>query len=88
MGSSAQQFTDAVAVAERIEQGIKSGRISTPTEKKGFSGKRKEIDHIESGYKGRNIQFLKYNPSSSQVSNINFNSPFSTKRPENQIGDL
>ena len=27
MGSSAQQFTDAVVVAERIEQGIKSGRI-------------------------------------------------------------
>jgi hypothetical protein len=36
MGSSAQQFTDVVAVAERIEQGVKSGRISAPVEKKGF----------------------------------------------------
>ena len=40
MGSSAQQFTDAVAVAERIEQGIKSERISVPIEKRGFAGKK------------------------------------------------
>ena len=40
MGSSAQQFTDAVAVAERIEQGIKNGRISAPIEKRGFAGKK------------------------------------------------
>ena len=40
MGSSAQQFMDAVAVAERIDQGIRSGRISAPVEKKGFEGKR------------------------------------------------
>ena len=33
MGSSAQQFTDDVAVAERIEQGIRSGRILAPVEK-------------------------------------------------------
>ena len=57
-------------------------------EKKGFGGKRKEVDHIEGGYKGKNTRFPKYNPSSSQVANINFNSPFSTKRPENQIGNL
>ena len=36
MGSSAQQFTDVVAVAERIEQGVKSGRIFAPVEKKGL----------------------------------------------------
>jgi len=41
MGSSAQQFTNAVAVAELIEQGVKSGRISAPVEKGGYEGKRK-----------------------------------------------
>jgi hypothetical protein len=40
MGSSAQQFTDAVAVAERIEQGVKSGRISAPMEKKRFRSEK------------------------------------------------
>jgi hypothetical protein len=43
MGSSAQQFTNAVAVAERIEQGVKSGRIFTPTEKKASKVKRKRL---------------------------------------------
>jgi hypothetical protein len=47
MGSSAQQFTDAVVVCERIEQGVKSGRISAPTEKRGFE--RKEVHHVEDG---------------------------------------
>jgi hypothetical protein len=51
MGSSAQQFTDVVAVAERIEQGVKSGRISAPVEKKGFGVKKREINHVESSYK-------------------------------------
>jgi len=51
MGSLAQQFTDAVVVCERIEQGVKSGRIFTPTEKRGFE--RKEVNHVEDGYKGR-----------------------------------
>ena len=88
MGSSTQQFTDAMAMAERMEQGIKSGRISAATKKRGFNGKRKEIDLIEGGYKGKNTQFPKYNPPSSQVANINFNSPFSTKRPKNQIENL
>jgi hypothetical protein len=35
MGSSAQQFTNIAAVAERIEQGVRSGKIYTPTKKKG-----------------------------------------------------
>jgi len=51
IGSSAQQFTDAVVACERIEQGVKSGRISAPTEKRGFE--RKEVNHVEDGYKGR-----------------------------------
>jgi len=53
MGSSAQQFTDAVAVAERIEQGVKSGRISAPMEKKGFGVKKREIDMSKIAIKAR-----------------------------------
>ena len=44
MGSSAQHFYDAVRIAERIEQGIRSGRIMEPVEKRGFVGKRKEVE--------------------------------------------
>jgi len=82
MGSSAQQFTDAVAVAERIEQGVKSGksgRISAPMEKKGFEGKNKEVDHVE----GRKNPFQKYHTlsPSPQISNINLNP---TRKPEPQ----
>ena len=71
MGSSAQQFMDAVVVAERIEQGIRSGRISAPVEKKGFKGKRKNVEHFEEDYKGRNNQFQNYHNPSSQIANIN-----------------
>jgi hypothetical protein len=46
-----------VAVAERIEQGVKSGRISAPVEKKGFWVKKREIDHVESSYKSKKSQF-------------------------------
>jgi hypothetical protein len=82
MGSSAQQFTDAVAVAERVEQGVKSGRIFTPTEKRGFESKKKQVDHVE----GRKNQFQKYHtPSSSpQIANINFNFSFASRKPEPQ----
>ena len=51
MGSSAQQFTNVVVVCERIEQDVKSGRISTPTEKRGFE--RKEVNHVGDDYRGR-----------------------------------
>jgi hypothetical protein len=51
MGISAQQYTDVVVVYERIEQGVKSGRISTPTEKRGFE--RKEVNHVGDDYRGR-----------------------------------
>ena len=86
MGSSAQQFTDAVAVAERIEQGVKSGRISAPMEKKGFGVRKREIDHVESSYQSKKGQFQRYNtPSlSSQIANTNFNFPTPTKKPEPQ----
>jgi len=79
MGSLAQQFTDAVAVAERIEQGVKSGRISTTVEKRGFEGKKKEVDHVE----GRKNPFQKYHtPSfSPQIANINLNSSFPARKP-------
>ncbi|XP_073260719.1 uncharacterized protein [Populus alba] len=44
MGSSAQHFYDVVRIAKRIEQGIRSGRIAEPLEKKGFIGRKKEIE--------------------------------------------
>jgi len=86
MGSSAQQFTNVVAVAERIDQGVKSGRISASVEKKGFEGKRKEVDHIEGSYRGRKNPFQKYHtPSfSPQIANINLNSSFPTRKSEPQ----
>jgi len=86
MGSLAQQFTDVVVVAERIEQGVKSGRISAPVEKRGFEGKRKEVDHVEGSYKGRKNPFQKYHtPSPSpQISNVNLNLTFPTRKPEPQ----
>jgi hypothetical protein len=86
IGSSAQQFTDAVAVAERIEQGVKSGRISASVEKRGFEDKKKEVDYVESGYRGRKNPFQNYHtPSPSpQISNINLSPTFLTRKPEPQ----
>ena len=83
MGSLAQQFTDAMAVAERIKQGVKSGRIYVPTEKRGFEGKRKEVDYVEGGYMGRKNPFQNYH-TSPQIANINFNPSFPTRKPEFQ----
>jgi hypothetical protein len=73
MGSSAQQFTDVVVVCERIEQGVKSGRISAPIEKRGFE--RKEVNHVEDDYKGRKNSSQNYH-TLSQIAN--------TKKPEPQ----
>ena len=67
MGSSAQQFTDAVVVCERIEQGVKSGRISAPTEKIGFE--RKKVNHVGDDYRGRKNSFQNYH-TPSQVTDI------------------
>jgi hypothetical protein len=72
MGSSTQQFTDAVVVCERIEQGIKSGRISTPIEKRGF--KRKEVNHVGDDYRGRKTSSQSYH-TPSQVGDIKNLSP-------------
>jgi hypothetical protein len=82
MGSSAQQFTDVVVVAKRIEQGVKSGKIFALVEKRGFEGKKKGVDHVE----GRKKPFQKYHtPSfSPQITNINLNSSFPAKKPEPQ----
>jgi hypothetical protein len=41
MGSLSQHFYDVVRIAERIEQGIQSGRIAKPVEKRGFVGEKK-----------------------------------------------
>jgi hypothetical protein len=51
MGSSTQYFYDII-IAKRIEQGIKGGRISKPTEKKGFSRGKTDVDvsNVERGY--------------------------------------
>jgi hypothetical protein len=86
MGSSAQQFTDVMAVAECIKQGVKSGIISTPVEKRGFESKRKKVDHVEGSYRGRKNPFQKYcTPSPSPlISNINLNPTFPTRKPEAQ----
>ena len=63
MGCSAQQFTNVVVVADHIEQGVKSCRISTPVEKKGFERKKKEVVYVKDGYRGKKNQFQKYNTS-------------------------
>jgi hypothetical protein len=60
MGSSTQQFTNIVAMIERIKQGVKSCRISAPIKKKGFEGKIREVDHIKNDYRGRKNQFQNY----------------------------
>jgi hypothetical protein len=73
MDSSAQQFTNVVVVCERIEQGVKSGRISAPTKKRFFE--RKEVNHVEDGYKSRKNASQNYH-TPSQIANI--------KKPEPQ----
>uniref|UniRef100_A0A6N2KNP9 Integrase catalytic domain-containing protein n=1 Tax=Salix viminalis TaxID=40686 RepID=A0A6N2KNP9_SALVM len=88
MGSSAQQFMDAVAVAERIEQEIRSGRISAPAEKRGFEGKTKDVEHFEDDYKGRNNQFQNYHNPSSEIANINLQEPLQPPYPDWYKSDL
>jgi hypothetical protein len=78
MGSSSQHFYDAVRIAERIEQGIKAGRIAEPLEKKGFIRRKREgdINSLEGGYKGKRVD--SYNPQvpTSQFSHMNISQPF------------
>ena len=79
MGSSSQHFYDVVRVAERIEQGIKAGRIAKPLEKKGFIGRKREgdVNNLEGGYKGKKVNFHNPQVPTSQFSRINFNQSFS-----------
>jgi hypothetical protein len=86
MGSSTQQFSNVMAIAKRIKQGIKSSRISTFTEKKGFGGKKKDVHHIEASYKGKKNSFHNYSTQTLtfQIANINLNLPFPVKKPETQ----
>jgi hypothetical protein len=59
VGSAAQSFSDLVVIAERIEQAIRMGRITDPSEKRGFVGRRKEADihNVEGEGKGRKHNF-------------------------------
>jgi hypothetical protein len=62
MGSLGQHFYDAMRIAERIEQGIRSVRIAKPIEKKGFFGKKKEIEvnNLEGKYQGKGKNYQNY----------------------------
>jgi hypothetical protein len=86
MGSSSQHFYDAVRIAERIEQGIKAGRIAEPLETKGFIGRKMEghIYDFEDGSKGKIVDSLNPQIPTSHVAHINFNKPFSSNRANNQ----
>jgi len=66
-------------MTERIEQKVKSGRIFTPTKKRGFKAKRKKADHVKGGHRGRKNQIQNYH-TSPQIVNINLNSLFPTKK--------
>ena len=86
MGSSSQHFYDAVRITERIEQGIKAGRIAEPLEKKGFIRRKREddINSLEGGYKAKRVD--SYNPQipTSQFTHMNIGQPFSPNRTNNQ----
>lgn len=84
------QFTDTVNMAERIEQGIRNGRISIPNKNRGFEGKKKDVNHIECGYRAKKNHFQNYsspNPSS-WIANINFNSHFLVKKTETKSNQV
>jgi hypothetical protein len=68
------------------QQGIKVGRIYTSIEKRGFKGRKREVDHVEDSYNDRKSQFQRYNTSSpsSQITNVNFNSLIPTRKLEPQ----
>ncbi|KAJ7010290.1 hypothetical protein NC653_000894 [Populus alba x Populus x berolinensis] len=84
MGSSAQHFYDVVRIVERIEQGIRSGRIAEPIEKRGFIGKKKENEVNNLERRSKNYQIP-----TPQVTSINFaktpipNQPNQIKFPVN-----
>jgi hypothetical protein len=55
-----------------------------PTEKRGFKGKRKEVDYVEGGYRGRKNKFQNYH-TSPKIAKIKFNPSFLTRKPKPQI---
>jgi hypothetical protein len=65
---------------------IRIGRIPSPTEKRGFGGKKKDVHHIEASYKGKKNSFHDYSTQTLtfQIANINLNLPFPVKKPETQ----
>jgi len=85
VGSAAQSFSDLVVIAERIEQAIRMGRITNPSEKRGFVGRKKEADihNVEGEGKGRKDNFrpLMTIP---PTSNINFTSPYQKNQTNTQ----
>jgi hypothetical protein len=87
MGSSAQQFTNIMAVVERIEQGIRTSRIYVPIKRRGFEGKRKEVDHVEGGYKGKKNSFQKYH-TPSQIANINLRKSWASNQTPKSPGTV
>jgi len=85
VGSAAQNFSDLVVIAERIEQAVRTGRIVDPTEKRGFIGKRKEteVHNVERESRGKNTyqdiySFKSITPTPS-ISNIKFFAPTNTQ---------
>jgi len=65
MGNFVQHLYYAVIIAERIEQGIKTNRISKLIEKNEFIGKQKdaEVGNVEEGCKSKkNYQTLMMQP--------------------------
>jgi len=61
VGSSAQHFSNMVAIAERIEQAICLGRIADSTEEKHFTKEKKEteVHNVKCGYKNERKGYQK-----------------------------
>ena len=81
-----EHFYDVVRIADRIEQGIKAGRIIEPLETKGFIGRKMKglVNNFEGGSNDKITD--SYNPQipTSHVAHINFNKPFSLNRANDQ----
>ena len=81
VGSAAHNFSNLVFIAKRIEHAIRAGIIVDPIEKRGFVGRKKELEihNVERGGRGRKVYQDNYNfktvtPTPS-ISNIKFASP-------------
>jgi hypothetical protein len=82
MGSSTQHFYDAVRIVERIEQGIRSGRIAEPIEKKGFVGMKEiEVNNLKGRYQVKGKSYQNYQTPTSQITSINFSKPSIPNQP-------